>query len=101
MIDSYSERGVDPAYWKSASQEAPMFDIEDLKSNKRLVDQYKQYQYVKVVISGDVVETETNEIINIDYLKMESKKYGTSIKKNPKGRQQGVKIQSCPVKIQN
>lgn len=97
MIQSYTDRGVDSTLWKSASQEAPMFDIEDLKSNKNLVDQYKQYQYVKVVISGDVVETQTDEIVNIDYLKMTAKKDGSTIKGNPnKGKQQQVKVLACP-----
>jgi len=98
MVDSYSTRGLDSALWKSASQEAPLFDLEDLKLDKSLVDQYKKYQYVKVVISGDVVETDTNEIVNLDYLKLQAKKDGTTIKNNPKGRQQNVKILTCPTK---
>jgi hypothetical protein len=99
MVDSYNERGIDPSLWKSAAEEAPIFDVQDIKKDKSLVDQYKQYQYVKVVITGDVVETQTNEIINIDYLKLEAKRDGTTIKKNPKGRQQNVKVLSCPVKF--
>jgi hypothetical protein len=99
MVDSYNERGIDPSLWKSAAEEAPLFDIEEIRRDKSLVDQYKQYQYVKVVITGDVVETQTNEIINIDYLKLEAKRDGTTIKKNPKGKQQNVKVLSCPVKF--
>jgi hypothetical protein len=98
MIDSYVDRGIDLEMWKSASDEAPIVTIDQYKRNARIIDAYKQYQYVKVVITGDVVETQTNEIVNIDYLKLIVKQGGGTIKKNPKGKQQRVKVLSCPTK---
>jgi len=99
MIDSYTERGIDSAFWKSNAKESPMFTVDQLKDNEGLSKQYEKYQYVKVVVSGQVVLTQTDQIVNLDYLKLEVRKDGGKIKKNPvKGKQQGVKVQACPTK---
>lgn len=99
VIDTYNNRGIDPKYWKSNAQEAPLFDVEEMRLDQSLINQYKPYQYVKVVISGEVVETATNEIVNYDYIKLVVGQNGGTIKKDPnKGKQQGVKLQKCPMK---
>lgn len=100
MVASYSDRNINSEMWQSASEEAPLITTDEYKANPRSIDAYKQYQYVKVVITGEVVETKTNEIISLDYIKVMAKKDMSTINRNPdKGKQQGVKVQKCPVKF--
>jgi hypothetical protein len=88
VVKYYEERGIDASLWDSAAEGVPYENKED----------YAQHQYVKIIITGEIVETETEEIVNYQYLVMkEVSGEKITIKKDNKTRKQGVKVQSCPM----
>lgn len=87
----YQEKGLDPSLWKSNATAEPY-------SNK---DEYAKHQYVKIVITGNVVEDNTDQIVNYRYLVMNEKKENFKIHK---AKQQNKSIDKkgvipCPIKV--
>lgn len=96
VVQSYEERGIDPEFWDSNATEPPLVTVKELDDNSNALDVYKKYQYIKVVISGQVVETKTNEVLTLDYLKMKVKEDGGTIKPYPEKKEYKELI--CPVR---
>lgn len=89
----YTEKGIDPSLWKSAATQEPYADKND----------YAKHQYVKVVITGNVVEDNTDQIVNYRYLVMSEKKEDIKVYK---AKQQDNRIGKksvipCPIKIKS
>ena len=88
-IEWYNQQGIPENLWQSAAEDAPYDNV----------DSYKQHQFVKVVIFGEVVETETNEIVNFRFLKVKEKEGKFKIEKSKTGKgTQNRKVLSCPIK---
>ncbi|NJO63290.1 MAG: hypothetical protein HC836_35270 [Richelia sp. RM2_1_2] len=80
-----------PQFWKSKGQgEALPMDQ---------LDQYKQYQYVNIEVTGTVIKDKVEEMPYFDYLAMTVKKSGGKIKEAKKGEKQNVGV--CKNKVKN
>lgn len=66
IVAWYQEQGIDNKYWDSAAEGTPLENKED----------YSQFRYVKIYINGDVVITDTEEIVNFDYIVMNKDAFG-------------------------
>lgn len=87
-IQAYNDNNIDPKFWQSAAQDAPLENIED----------YKQYQFVNVVITGTVMIDKVEEMPNYDYLSMRIKQEGGKIKVHKKTDKQDISV--CKIKTQ-
>jgi outer membrane protein OmpA-like peptidoglycan-associated protein len=86
-VQAYQEKGIDPKFWQSAAQDAPLENIED----------YKQFQYVNVVVTGTVMIDKVEEMPNYDYLSMRIKQEGGKIKPQKKAGKQDISV--CKIKV--
>lgn len=87
----YQEQGIDPSLWKSAATQEPYANKND----------YRKHQYVKVVITGNVIEDNTDQIVNYRYLVMNEKKENYKVHK---AKQQDNRVNKkgvipCPIKM--
>ena len=94
-IDWYNQNNIPENLWKSDADENPYGTIEDVRNNPNILNEYKKFQYVKLLIKGEIVETQTNEIVNYNYLKIE-KRDKIKIEKVKEGKK-NVKVNSCPI----
>lgn len=90
VVSFYQQKGIDPSLWKSAATDEPYSNKED----------YAKHQYVKIIITGNVVENNTDQIVNYRYLIMNEKKHDYKVHK---AKQQDNRIGKksvipCPIK---
>lgn len=87
-VASYQQRNIDPKFWKSNSQEAPHQNMEE----------YDQHQYVRIVIKGRIVKTETEDVPSYRYIFLQAKKMGANIQVDENSTKP-ADISKCPVKF--
>lgn len=88
-VQNYQERGIDPKFWQSASQEDALPEDQ--------IGQYDQYQYVIVKIHGRVVSTETDQVPSYRYVILQTSQMGGKVKIGQDKKVQD--ISKCPVKV--
>jgi hypothetical protein len=89
FAQNYTQRGIDPKFWQSASQEEALPETQ--------LSQYGQYQYVVVKIYGRVVETDTQDVPSYRYIVLQVSKAGGKVETGSKKKVQDVS--KCPVKV--
>lgn len=87
MIAKYKARGIDPKFWDSNAKGTPYADKEE----------YKQHQLVEIIIYGQMVETKTVDIVNIQIATLREFKKGKIEIQKPKYKK--LKLNKCPVKV--
>jgi outer membrane protein OmpA-like peptidoglycan-associated protein len=90
-IDYYNSQDIDPIYWKSKANEAPLENIED----------YEQFQKVEIIVEGIVLSDVPKEVeetlTTYSYLILKAKEKGLRPKENsvkPAPKRNVV----CPIK---
>jgi len=86
-VQAYQQKGIDPKFWQSAAKDAPLENIED----------YKQFQYVNVIITGTVMVDKVEEMPNYDYLTMVIRQKGGKIDPPVKAGKQDVSV--CKIQV--
>lgn len=88
-VKSYQERGIDPKFWQSASQEEALPETQ--------LNDYNQYQYVVVKVYGRMVTTNTEDVPSYRYIVLQVSKTGGKIKTGTNKKENDVS--KCPVMI--
>jgi hypothetical protein len=90
-VKNYQERGIDPKFWQSASQQEALPETQ--------LNEYNKFQYVIVKVHGRVVTTNTMEVPSYRYIVLQISKGGGKIETGTNKKEQDVS--KCPVMIKN
>lgn len=88
VVDFYNQKGIDAKFWKSQGQGEAYDDIS----------QYDKHRYVKIVVTGEIVEDQTDKIVNYKYLVMKERVKGFKLKRNKQQKNGGRQdVTACPL----
>lgn len=87
VVAAYQSRGVDAAFWQSAAKEAPL-------QNKA---EYEKFQYANIIIHGQIVTTQTEDVPSYRYVVVGVAKAGGKIEN--KGGNKKADVSKCPIKF--
>jgi len=88
-IDAYEQNGIDPKFWRSNGQGNPL--------SPEQIDQYQQYQYVNVEITGTVMLDKVEDMPNYDYLSIKVREEGGKVKAKKVAGKQDVSV--CKIQV--
>jgi hypothetical protein len=97
---AYADSNLDPSLWDSDAEGQPYASVEDFNElGKSVLRAYDQHQFVKVIITGEMVDTDTDKIINVNYITMHKAGDDGKIKINKSGKKakQGYGVLSCGI----